>query len=151
MSKILVDADSCPVKNIIVQVAKEYSVEVIMFADTSHILSNDGYSKMVTVDKHADSADIILINSASKGDIIITQDYGLASMALTRSCYCINNNGLIYSEDNIDRLMFERHISSKLRRAGKKASYFKKRASTDDENFRNSLISICKNTKKKLQ
>lgn len=149
MTKILVDADSCPVKDIIVKIAKEYAFEVIMFADTSHIINEDGYSQIITVDKHSNSADIVLINAALKGDIIITQDYGVASMALSKLCFCINNNGMIYSENNIDRLMFERHLSSKLRRAGRKASKFKKRISADNENFKKSLLQICTTIKKK--
>lgn len=132
--KILVDADACPVKNIIVKVAKEISVPVIMFIDTSHIL-NDGYSEVVTVDKGRDSVDFALINRASKGDIVVTQDFGVAAMALSKDTYAINQNGLIYTRDNIDRLLFERHISQKVRRSGGKTSNPRKRTREDDEKF----------------
>lgn len=74
--EILVDADACPVKEIIVNLAKEKEVPVTMIIDTAHLL-NDGYSRVLTVDKGADSVDFALIGLLKKGDIVVTQDYGL--------------------------------------------------------------------------
>jgi len=132
--KILVDADACPVKTIIVKTAIEFKISVLMFVDTSHILS-DSYAEIITVDKARDSVDISLINRTLKGDIVVTQDYGVAAMALGKGAHALNQNGLIYSKDNIDRLLFERHISQKQRRAGKKTSSTKKRSGENDEQF----------------
>ena len=81
--KILVDADACPVKSIIVNIAKKENIPVIMFFDTSHCY-NDGYSLVKTVDKGPDSVDFAIINCIDKGDICITQDYGLAVMAMSK-------------------------------------------------------------------
>jgi len=132
--KILVDADACPVKHIIIKAAKEYGIPVIMFIDTSHII-NDGYSEVITVDKSRDSADIALINTVSKGDIVVTQDYGVAALALPKGAKVINQNGLVYTEGNIDKLLFERHIAKKVRRSGGKTSGPKKRTKEDDMRF----------------
>ena len=137
--KILIDADACPVKEIAVREAKNRNIEVIMVCDTSHII-NDGYSRTITVDKSADSADLKLINMLSKGDIVISQDYGVAAMALSKGAYPINQNGLVYSQENIDRLLFERHLSAKVRRSGGKHKNVKKRTKNDDINFQESLI-----------
>ena len=93
--KVLVDADACPVKDIIISIAKEIELEVILFADTSHIL-DDGYSRVVIVSQARDAVDIALINQTQQGDIVVTQDYGVASMALGKQAYAINHNGLIY-------------------------------------------------------
>lgn len=139
--KILVDADACPVKNIIVKIAKEYSLKVIMFSDTSHILS-DGYSEIVTVDKSRDSADLALINKVSKEDIVITQDYGVATMSLAKGARVLNQNGLIYSESNIDRLLFERHLSQKIRRAGGRTANSRKRTEEDNDKFEQAFKSL---------
>ena len=106
MMKILVDADACPVKEIIEKVAKQKNIEVVMYIDSSHILSSD-YSKIVTISKGRDAVDLALINDSEKGDVIVTQDYGVASLALGRSAYAIGNSGLIYDNNNIDKLMFE--------------------------------------------
>ncbi len=141
--KILVDADACPVKGIIVEIAKTYAIEVIMVADTSHIL-NDGYSTTVTVDKGADSVDIRLINLAVKEDVVVTQDYGVAAMALGKGCKVINQNGIIYSAANIDELLFARHIGKKIRRAGGKTNSVPKRTREDDNKFREVFLSIVK-------
>lgn len=132
--KILVDADACPVKSEIEKIAKKYGINVCMFIDTSHILKSD-YSEIVTVDKAADSVDIALINRTSAGDMVVTQDYGVAAMALGKKAYAINQNGLIYTSENIDRLLFERHIGKKVRRSGGRTGTIKKRNADDNKRF----------------
>lgn len=140
--KILVDADACPVKNIIVKIAKEYNLSVFMFIDTSHII-NDEYSKVITVDKGRDSVDIALINEVNKGDIVVTQDYGLAAMVISKKAYAINQNGLIYTDDNINSLLLQRHLSQKARQAGIKTRNAKKRTKQCDETFESQFRSLC--------
>ncbi len=136
--QILVDADACPVKEIIVKIARRHHLPVTMLIDTSHELE-DGYSSVITVDKARDSVDIALINLVKAGDIVVTQDYGVAAMALGKKARAVNQNGFIYTDNNIDKLLFERHLGQKLRRAGKKAGgksiNAKKRVKADDENF----------------
>ncbi|NLD49498.1 MAG: YaiI/YqxD family protein [Clostridiaceae bacterium] len=139
--KVLVDADACPVKRIVVAVAKEHSVPVTMFFDTSHII-NDGYSETVIVDKSRDSVDIALVNKISAGDIVVTQDFGVAAMALPKGARVINQNGLIYTDDNIDRLLFERHLGQKVRKSGGRTSGPKKRTAQDDERFEAAFRSL---------
>lgn len=132
--KVLVDADACPVKEIIVKISCRYKIPVVMYIDTSHILE-DGYSEIVTVDKGINSVDIALINRACPGDVIVTQDFGVAAMALGKKCFALNQNGLIYDKDNMDRLLFERHISQKVRKSGGKTSNPRKRTIQDNEKF----------------
>ncbi len=143
--RILVDADACPVKREIVEVAKEFTADVIMFIDTSHEI-NDGYSQVVTVDKGRDSVDIALANRVCKNDIVVTQDYGVATMALAKGAFPINQNGMVYNENNIDRLLFERHLSQELRRSGKRGSKTKKRSKEDNDKFRNAIRELAKET-----
>lgn len=140
--KILVDADACPVKNIIVKVAKEYGIPVMMFIDTSHIIS-DGYSEVIVVDKARDSVDIALVNRVRSGDIVVTQDYGLAAMVLAKGAAAVNQNGLIYSKDNIDRLLFDRHLSQKIRRAGGRTSAVRRRMQEDNDRFEKTFRQLC--------
>lgn len=139
--KILVDADACPVKQIIVKVAKEYEIPVMMFIDTSHELKDD-YCEIITVEKSRDSVDIALANKVSKGDIVVTQDYGVAAMALPRGAKAINQNGLIYTDENIESLLNQRHFSQKIRRSGGKTSGPRKRAKEDDVKFENAFRSL---------
>lgn len=139
--RIYVDADACPVKGIIVRLAKEFSIPVTMVSDTSHELQ-DGYSTVVTVDKSHDSADLALINLAGHGDIVVTQDYGVAAMALAKSCHPIHQNGVLYTSQNIDRLLFERHLGQKMRRSGKKTHRNHKRTAEDDRAFEKALFDL---------
>ena len=132
--KILVDADACPVKEIIVRLAKEKKVPVIMLIDTSHIL-NDGYSQVITVDKGRDSADIRLVNLAEPGDLVVTQDFGVAAMALAKGAKALNQNGMVYDDKNMDRLLFERALGQEVRRAGGRTGRIKKRTRADDAAF----------------
>jgi uncharacterized protein YaiI (UPF0178 family) len=132
--RILVDADACPVKHIVVKVAKEFGLAVTMFIDTSHELS-DGYSEVVTVEQSRDSVDIALINRTARGDIVVTQDFGLAALALGRDAQALNQNGLVFSGVNMDKLLFERHLGQKVRRAGGRTTGPKKRSAADDARF----------------
>jgi uncharacterized protein len=136
--KILVDADACPVKKLIVEAAKRHGIPVTMLIDTSHVL-DDGYSKVITVDKGRDSADIRLVNLIEPGDLVVTQDFGVAAMSLSRGAKALNQNGLIYGENNMDRLLFERALGQKIRHAGGRAGKNKKRTAKDDESFAEQL------------
>ena len=132
--KILVDADACPVKEIVVRTARARKIAVVMLIDTAHEL-DDGYSEVVTVDKAPDSVDFALLSRLLPGDVVVTQDYGLAAMVLGKRGRAINQNGLIYSEENIDRLLAERHIGAKIRRGGGRTKGPRKRTPEDDERF----------------
>lgn len=81
--KIYVDADACPVVAIVEQIAKEYEIPVTLLCDTNHVLYSD-YSEVVTVGAGADAVDFKLVSLCHKGDIVVTQDYGVAAMILER-------------------------------------------------------------------
>ena len=115
--------------------------------DTSHIFNKEGAKTMV-FSKGADSVDFALINTVQKEDIVITQDYGLAAMAINKAKYVINQNGLIYNNENIDRLLYSRHISKKIRNSGGRVKGPKKRTKEDDINFERVLTQICESLKK---
>ena len=139
--KILVDADACPVKQIIERIARSRKVPVVMVVDTSHVLTSD-YSEIIMVDQAQDSADICLANLVAQGDIVVAQDYGVAAMALGKGAAALNQNGLIYTDSNIVQLLFERHLGQKSRRTGKRTAAVKKRTSSDDEAFESALIHL---------
>lgn len=142
--KILVDADACPVKDIIERVAKEYGLPVMMLTDTSHVLTS-AYSEIVLVSKAPDAVDFALINRTAKGDIVVTQDYGVAAMALGKGAYAIHPSGKIYTDSNIDVLLMERDIAKKCRRDGERIKgHAKKRTNADDERFTQAFRRLCK-------
>ena len=139
--KILIDGDGCPVIDIAISVAKKFNIEVVIMCDTSHIFNKEG-AKTLVFSKGADSVDFALINYLEKEDVVITQDYGLAAMAMNKASYVINQNGMIYNDENIDRLLYSRHISKKIRKSGGKTKGPKKRTKEDDINFEKTLNEI---------
>jgi len=132
--QILVDADACPVKEIIIRLAKRRNISVTMLIDTSHEL-NDGYSRVITVDKQVDSVDYALMGLLTREDIVVTQDFGLAAMVLGKGAKAVNQNGLIFTNENIDKLLLERHIGQKVRRSGGRTKGPAKRTKEDDARF----------------
>ena len=144
--KVIIDADACPVVKIAIAEAKKKNIPVLCICDTSHVLS-DEYASTLTVDKGCDSVDLAVVNAATVGDIVITQDYGVASMALAKGAKCINQNGLYYTESNIDSLMAIRHIAMQERRKSSKHHLKgpKKRIAQDDEKFRIAFIKLLEN------
>lgn len=132
--KILIDADGCPVVDLTVSLSKQYNKECIIICDTAHVFNKDGV-KTVVVEKGADSVDFRLVNMLSKGDIAVTQDYGLAAMCLARGAVPINQNGLVYTDKNIDELLFSRYVSKKIRMAGGRLKGPSKRKPEQDEHF----------------
>jgi uncharacterized protein YaiI (UPF0178 family) len=139
--QILVDADACPVKQIIVRLAKQRNIPVIMLIDTSHEL-NDGYSRVITVDKAADSVDYALMGLLTCEDVVVTQDFGLAAMVLGKGAKVVNQNGMVYTNDNIDKLLMERHSGQKVRRSGGRTKGPSKRTKEDDECFEAAFIRL---------
>ena len=130
---IFVDADACPVKAQIVDAARKRSVPVTMLIDDSHVLC-DGYSTVITVEKGHDSVDFKLITLCKANDIVVTQDYGVAAMALGKGARCISQNGLLFTNSNIDELLYKRHTQSKARRKGHYTA-IPKRTAADDAAF----------------
>ena len=138
--QIFVDADACPVVGIVEKVAKEHNLPVTLLCDTNHVLSSD-YSEVIVVGAGADAVDYKLISICHKGDIIVSQDYGVAAMVLGKGAYAIHQSGKWYTNENIDQMLMERHLNKKARRASGK-NHLKgprKRTSEDDEHFRESF------------
>jgi uncharacterized protein YaiI (UPF0178 family) len=139
--RIFVDADACPVKEIIVRIARQKDIPVFMLADFTHVI-HDGYSTVISVDKGRDSVDIALINRVSAGDIVVTQDYGLAAMVLGKGAQALHHSGMVYTSENMDELLFKRHIGQKIRRSGGRAKGPRPHTTTDDESFLRSLLRV---------
>ncbi len=132
--RVLIDADGCPVVNICIEICQKRNTEAMIICDTSHVFNIDGV-RTVTVDKGADSADFRLVNMLQKGDIVVTQDYGLAAMCLARCAVPISQNGMIYTSFNIDALLLARHTAKKIRNSGGRTKGLSKRTPQQNEDF----------------
>lgn len=137
--KIIIDADGCPVVKLTVDICKEHKIPLTIVKNINHNIISD-YGDIVTVDFARDSADYYIANHMEKGDVVVTQDYGLCAMILSRGGYPITQNGLVIDNTNIDDLLARRHFNQEQRRKHKKFnSKFKKRDSSMDEKYKNSL------------
>ncbi|MBK5251722.1 MAG: DUF188 domain-containing protein [Peptostreptococcaceae bacterium] len=135
---IFIDADGCPVVSLSVKMAALRGMDAFIVKNYSHEIEN-AYATVITVDKSLDSADYYIANHIKLGDIVVTQDYGLAAMVLSRGGKCITQNGLVISDVNIGRLLGSRHMNHIIRKGGGRGSRFKKRSPENDRAFEASL------------
>ena len=137
---IFIDADACPVVGIVEDIATKYNIPVTLLCDTNHVLISD-YSEVVVVGAGADAVDYKLISICNRGDIVVTQDYGVAAMALGKGAFAIHQSGKWYTNENIDQMLMERHLNKKARRASSR-NHIKgprKRTEEDDQRFAESF------------
>lgn len=133
--QIFVDADACPVVAIIEKIAKDNSVPVMLLCDTNHVLSST-YSKVVVVGAGADAVDYKLISICHKVDVVVSQDYGVAAMALGKGAYAIHLSSKWYTNENIGQMLMERHLNKKARRSSHKNHMKGPRKRTEDDDVR---------------
>ena len=136
--KVLIDADGCPVVDMTVKLCGKYRVSCLILCDTAHEMQREG-SQTLTFDKGADSVDFALVNRICAGDLVITQDYGLASMCLARKAFVLHQDGWTYTEDNIGALLFQRAESRRYRASGGRLKGPAKRTRQQDQTFYNAL------------
>ena len=139
--KILIDADGCPVVDITVEIARAKNIPCIIFCDTAHHFERSG-AVTITVSKGADSVDFALVNKVESGDIVVTQDFGLAAMCLARGPIPISQNGMVYNDNNINGLLMQRHMAKKIRMSGGRLSGPAKRTKEQDAEFSAQLNEI---------
>lgn len=139
--KIIIDGDACPGISIIERVAKDHEIPVVIYCDIHHFIQSD-YCQVKVVDSGFQSVDMYVMNETKEGDVIVSQDYGVAAICLSKKAKVINPKGFIYDEKNIDRMLEERHISQKIRRSGGRTSNHKKRTEEDDLRLERNLIKL---------
>jgi len=142
--KIYIDADACPVKDIIISEGRKAEIPVVMVTSFSHFSNAEQPSGVETiyVDSGADAADYRIMKLAEKGDLIVTQDYGLASLGLAKGCIVLHHKGFIYTNENIDQLLQTRYLSAMARKGGKRTKGPKPFTSEDREKFRELFIKV---------
>ena len=133
--QIFVDADACPVVDIVETIAEKYNIPITLLCDTNHILYSD-YSEVIVVGAGADAVDYKLISICHKGDVVVSQDYGVAAMALGKGAYAIHQSGKWYTNENIDQMLMERHLNKKARRSSHKCHIKGSRKRTEDDDVR---------------
>ena len=146
---IFIDADACPVVKVVEKVAKDNDIKCYILCDTNHYMQSE-YSEVIVVSSGMDAVDFKILNLCKENDLVVTQDYGLASLVLSKKAYAIHQSGMWYTENNIDKLLFQRYVNKTEKRKGNKhvSIKIKKRTTEDDLNFEESLKKLIKNIKK---
>jgi len=138
---IYIDADGCPVVDITIRIATKAKVDCIIICDTSRVFNKPG-ATTITVSQGADSVDFALVNMIKRGDIVVTQDYGLAAMCLARGAIPISQDGMVFTHENIDGLLMQRHTAKKIRAAGGRLKGPSKRIADQDKAFAEALQTL---------
>lgn len=135
--KVFIDADACPVKNTIITVASEYNIPVVLVKSYAHFSHDEEATGVETiyVDQGSDAADFRIIQLVKPDDIVITQDFGLASLALAKNCIVLHHKGFRYNQGNIDQLLQQRYLSAKARKSGQRTKGPKPFTKEDESKF----------------
>jgi len=140
--KIVVDADACPVKDVIVDISAELGLPLLMVASLSHTIDVPEGVGVVTVDSSYQATDMAIINRAQAGDVVVTDDYGLASLSLGKGAHPISYRGRLFTHENIGPLLEARHLKSKERRAGLKSRGPRRFSPEDKRAFSSNLRAL---------
>lgn len=141
--RIIVDADATPNISLITKIAEENKIPLFLYCDDSHEINND-YAKIIVLSRGYQTVDTKISNDLKQNDILITQDYGLALIGLSKKSYVINPKGFYYTEDNINLLLFERQLNLINRKKKIKTKNMKKRTKEEDKKLRECLLKIIK-------
>ncbi len=136
--KIYIDADGCPVVKNTLKIAEKFNIPCVIICDTAHRIEHDGVETIV-VEKGADSVDFRLVNLIQKGDIAITQDYGLAAVCLSKQAIVFNQDGKEYTSEIISGLLEFRAVSKRIRQSGGRLKGMPKRTGEQDMAFEKAL------------
>jgi uncharacterized protein YaiI (UPF0178 family) len=133
--RVWIDADGCPVMDLAVRLAREAGLLVTLVCDAAHEMTRYPDTEILTVPTGADSADWALLGRVAAGDVVVTQDYGLAALCLAKGARPIRQDGVRYTEHNIDALLEQRHWAGRIRRSGGRLKGPKRRTQDQDEHF----------------
>lgn len=140
--KIIIDGDGSPVKHETIEIAQQYQIAVILITTYDHYakeLQSAGNLTIIYVEKGADAVDFEIVKQSQTGDIVVTQDYGLASLLLGKKVQVIHQNGFQFTDFNIDQLLTQRYLGQKIRKSGGKTKGPKKYTAENRKAFQKLL------------
>jgi uncharacterized protein YaiI (UPF0178 family) len=142
--RIFVDADACPVKQEIVQAGTGFHVDIYFIASYAH-QSESHSGNWIYVDSFKDQVDFYIYKHVRKGDIVVTQDMGLASLLVKQGVRVLSPRGTILRDEQMDTILYNRYMSAKLRRNGTYTKGPKAFSAEDRKRFLQELKKILSN------
>lgn len=141
MSRIYIDGDGCPVIEETCSIAEHFSIPITLVCDSAHAYTY-ATCEIIVTDTEKDRVDFVILQKVQKDDIVITQDYGLATLALSKGAYVLSQNGMRFDEGNILALLNQRSDAAKQRKKNKRYGHMKKRTAQDDAAFTAALYKL---------
>ena len=141
--RVIIDADACPrgAASTVRRLQGRFGYEVVTVASVNHTVETWGpWHAHVQVGSEPQSADLAVANRARRGDVVITQDWGLAALVLGRGSQAISPDGHTFRPETIELLLEERHIKAKVRRGGGRTRGPRPRTGEDDLRFERTLL-----------
>ncbi|KAF1305670.1 YaiI/YqxD family protein [Enterococcus saccharolyticus] len=119
---LIVDGDGSPVKEEVIRLGEFFQLPVLIVTSVDHYTTKEypDFVRFIYVDKGADSADYQIVKEIHAGDILITQDYGLASLVLPKKARVFHHSGKEYLPETIDFLLTQRYLGTQMRKSGKR-------------------------------
>ncbi len=141
MFKVIVDADACPRSclRILKSLQGSWGYHLLTISSVDHQIESDHH---IMVGKGKDNTDLAVINNTRRGDIVVTQDWGLAALVLGKGAFAVSPTGRRFTEANIDFLLEERSIKAKFRRAGGRTKGPSARTARDDQRFERTFLAL---------
>lgn len=140
---VMVDADACPVKREVIAVCRAEGARAVLVASHDHLLADAGEGvEVVQVDRGDQAVDLYIANRLGKGDVLVTQDFGLAALGLSRGAAALSNRGEEYRPETIDYLLASRHASARRRRGGGRSKGPRAFTAEDRQKFQQSLTKV---------
>lgn len=132
MVKVIVDADACPSKDIIFRVSRECGARVVLVSSLAHVMTAPPDVEIRQTDSTPQAVDLVVANMARPGDVVVTQDWGLAAVCLGRGAAALAPTGQIYDPDNMGFMLEIRHDLARFRRGGGRQKGPRPRTTEDD-------------------
>lgn len=141
MFKVIVDADACPRSCLAVlrRLKGSWGYRLLTISSVDHVIDNAHH---ITVGQGKDSTDLAVVNQTKSGDIVVTQDWGLAALVLGKGAHVISPSGRVFTDANIDFLLEERSLKARYRRAGGRTRGPSARTRRDDQRFEKNLVEL---------
>jgi len=136
--RILIDADACPRQALAIAqlLSEEKNWRCLTFASLNHQLQGDNH---IVVDAGPQAVDMKLANETRAGDIVVTQDIGLAALVMGKKALPLTPHGLIFDPERIAFHLEERNEKARFRRGGGRTRGPAARTREDDQRFAASL------------
>ncbi|MGK0551678.1 YaiI/YqxD family protein [Enterococcus faecalis] len=140
--KLFIDGDGSPVKDVVIEVAQKQQLPVVIVTSIDHYTTKiyPDFVSFIYVDQGADAADYKIVQLIGSGDLLITQDYGLASLVLPKGAVVLHQLGYEYTSKIISGLLAQRYVSSKIRQQGGRTKGPKPFTQQDKLYFRQQLV-----------